>query len=98
MNMNTNIEERYDRYSTHRNRIIKRYALSMLTNLNSENILLYSNNGKNLYIHIHRASHTDHCFFWSTDSIYLIIPHSNIGDMSMYIIKNIAPPIITSSA
>ena len=37
-------------------RIVNKNQLSMLMNLNSLNKLLYSKTGKNLYIHIQKAS------------------------------------------
>lgn len=58
-------------------------------NLNSLNILLYSNSGKNLYSQSPNASEEDISSHLLLFSIYFMSAHSNIGVRRKYIIKNI---------
>jgi len=80
------------------NLIIKRYQFKILIILNSENILLYSNNGKKLYNHCQKASLLDNSFSVFLRLIYLINHHSKIGVKKKYIIINITDIIIVSNA
>jgi len=83
-------------YSTHINLILNRYQFTTLINLNSLNKLLYSNNGKNLYIHNQIDSDISRFSHLCLDEIYLINHHSKIGIITRYAIKNIIVVTIIS--
>jgi hypothetical protein len=84
-------------YSTQTNLIVNKNKFNMLTNLNSENILSYSNIGKNLSNQYQKASllHIGVCLLLL--SIYFINHHSKTGTNKKYNIRNITATITTST-
>jgi hypothetical protein len=96
---NNNIRNIYvntDKYSIQKNLSINKNQFIILIILNSENKLLYSNNGKKLYNQNQKASLLEILLFLYFKSIYLINHHSNIGVNIKYIIRNITIEIIVS--
>jgi len=69
-------------YSIHINLILNKYQFNTLINLNSLKRLLYSNKGKNLYIHNQIDSDTSKLSHLCLDEIYLINHPSNIGTIT----------------
>ena len=62
---------------------MNKYQFTILKNLNSENKLLYSKTGRNLYNQTLRDSHTSALLVRSFLEIYLIKAPSNIGIINL---------------